>query len=62
MIIGIGENNDVMTAVPDEVDPGIAEHVVAIRDRYGVDGLRTAQRLIEVEIAIFGAAYDELDT
>ena len=50
-----------MTEVPEEVDPAIGEHVVAIRNRFGVDGLREAQRLIEVEIAIFEDSYKELD-
>lgn len=45
-----------------EVDPALSEHVIAIRDRFGVDGLRDAQRLIEIEIALFKDAYDELDT
>jgi hypothetical protein len=49
-----------MTIVPDEVDPYIAEHVVAIRDRFGIDGLRDAARLIETEIAIFKDVYDAL--
>ena len=49
-----------MSDVPAEVDPGIGEHVVAIRNRFGVDGLREAARLIEIEIAMFEDAYDEL--
>ena len=49
-----------MTSVPEEVDPAIGEHVVAIRNRFGVDGLREASRLIEIEIAMFEDAYDEL--
>ena len=49
-----------MTSVPEEVDPAIGEHVVAIRNRFGVDGLREASRLIETEIAMFEDAYDEL--
>jgi hypothetical protein len=51
-----------MTIMPDEVDPYIAEHVIAIRDRFGVDGLETAARLIETEIAIFKDVYDSLPT
>jgi hypothetical protein len=50
-----------MTEVPAEVDAGIGEHVTAIRNRYGVDGLREAQQLIAVEIAIFEDAYEELE-
>jgi hypothetical protein len=49
-----------MTVMPDDVDPFIAQHVVAIRDRFGIDGLRDAARLIESEIAIFADAYDSL--
>ena len=49
-----------MTDVP-EVDPGLSEHVMAIRNRFGLDGLREAQRLIAVEIAIFEDAYDDLE-
>jgi hypothetical protein len=51
-----------MTVMPAEVDPFIAEHVVAIRDRFGIDGLRDAARLIETEIAIFADVYDSLPT
>ena len=51
-----------MTEVPDDVDPAISEHVVAIRNRFGVDGLRVAQRLIDVEIAIFEDSYEQLET
>jgi hypothetical protein len=50
-----------VTALPNEVDPALSEHVVAIRNRFGVDGLRTASRLIEIEIAIFEDAYDDLE-
>jgi hypothetical protein len=51
-----------MTVMPDDVDPFIAQHVVAIRDRFGIDGLRDAAALIETEIAIFADAYDSLPT
>ncbi len=50
-----------MTELPDEVDPALAEHVTAIRNRFGVDGLRQARHLIDVEIAIFEDAYRELE-
>lgn len=50
-----------MTEIPTEADQGISEHVTAIRNRYGVDGLREAQKLIGVEIAIFEDAYEELE-
>jgi hypothetical protein len=49
-----------MTAPPDDVDPAIGEHVTAIRDRFGLDGLRQAEQLIQVEIAIFADSYAEL--
>ena len=51
-----------MTDVPSDVDPAIGEHVTAIRNRFGVDGLREAQRLIAVEIAIFEDSYEELES
>jgi hypothetical protein len=53
-----------MTQMPDEdVDPLVAEMVVAIRDRFGLRGLRGARWLIEKEIdlaeeAIAGLARD----
>jgi hypothetical protein len=49
-----------MTAVPSEVDPAISEHVVSIRNRFGLPGLRDAARLIATEIAIFEGVYDDL--
>jgi hypothetical protein len=49
-----------MTALPDDVDPAIGEHVAAIRDRFGLEGLRQAEQLIEMEIAIFADSYVEL--
>jgi hypothetical protein len=49
-----------MTPLPDEVDVAIGEHVAAIRDRFGLDGLIQAQQLIETEIAIFQDSYEEL--
>ena len=49
-----------MTEVPEEVDPAIGEHIAAIRDRFGLDGLRQAEQLIETEIAIFADSYAEL--
>ena len=49
-----------MSEIP-EVDPALSEHIVAIRNRFGVDGLKEARRLIDIEIAIFEDAYDELD-
>lgn len=43
------------TEVPTEVDPFIAERVVAIRDRFGMAGLRAAHDLIGMEMAILEA-------
>lgn len=51
-----------MSELPDEVDPFIGERVIAIRNRFGVDGLRRAAALIDLEIAIFSRAADELAT
>jgi hypothetical protein len=46
--------------IPDDTDPDIGHHVVAIRDRFGIDGLREAAKLIDAEIAIFTDSYKEL--
>lgn len=46
--------------IPPDVDPLVAEHVIAIRDRFGVDGLREAARLIAIEIKFTDHAYDDL--
>ena len=46
--------------MPDDVDVAIGEHVTAIRDRFGLDGLRQAEQLIATEIAIFEDSYTEL--
>ena len=51
-----------MTELPSDVDPAIGEHVIAIRNRFGVDGLREAQRLIALEIAIFEDSYRDLES
>ena len=50
------------SAVPDEVDPRVAELVLAIRDRFGLRGLRGAHRMIEAEIAIAEKAMEGLPT
>jgi hypothetical protein len=42
-----------MSEVPGDVDPIISEHVIAIRNRFGLDGLRQAADLIAIELAIF---------
>jgi len=39
-----------------DVDPFITERIIAIRDRFGLRGLRAAHDLIESEIAIFAEA------
>jgi hypothetical protein len=41
-----------MSDRPEEIDPGVVEHVVAIRDRFGVRGLRDAEALIRAEIKL----------
>jgi hypothetical protein len=49
-----------MTVLPDDVDPSLSEHIVAIRNRFGLDGLREATRLIAIELAIFDQTYSDL--
>ena len=50
-----------MTEVPDEdLDPKVAELVMAIRDRFGLRGLRGARWMVEKEIALAEAAMAEL--
>jgi hypothetical protein len=51
---------NLMPAIPDDVDVAIGEHVAAIRDRFGIDGLRQAEQLIATEIAIFKDSYEQL--
>jgi hypothetical protein len=46
--------------VADELDPIVVEHVEAIRDRFGLRGLRGAQTLIAREIAVAEEAITEL--
>ena len=45
---------------PDEVDPRVAELVVAIWDRFGLRGMRGARWMLEQEIALAEAAMGEL--
>jgi len=45
---------------PDEVDPRVAELVVAIRDRFGLRGMRGAHWMLEQEIALAEEATAEL--
>jgi hypothetical protein len=42
-----------MTQFSVEVDPFIAERIAAIRDRFGLGGLRAAIDMATAEIAIF---------
>ena len=46
----------------DDVDPKVAELVVAIRDRFGLRGLRGARWMIEQEIVIAEDAISNLST
>jgi hypothetical protein len=41
-----------MSDKSEEIDPGVVEHVVAIRDRFGVRGLRDAAAMIHEEITL----------
>jgi hypothetical protein len=50
------------SGTPDEIDPRVAELVVAIRDRFGLRGLRGARWMIEQEIALAEEALAELPT
>ncbi len=45
---------------PEDVDPRVAELVMAIRDRFGLRGLRGARWMVEKEIALAEAALAEL--
>jgi hypothetical protein len=47
-----GDGEQRMSEKPEEIDPGVVEHVVAIRDRFGVRGLRGAHLLILEEIKL----------
>ena len=49
-----------MSDRPEEIDPGVVEHVVAIRDRFGVRGLRDADTLIREEIKLAERALQDL--
>ena len=50
-----------MTELPEDVDPALAEHITVIRNRFGVDGLRQARQIIDLEITLFDDAYNELE-
>jgi hypothetical protein len=51
---------DRSTDSADEVDPRVAELVVAIRDRFGLRGMRGARWMLEQEIALAEEAMAEL--
>jgi hypothetical protein len=44
----------------EDIDPGVVEHVVAIRDRFGVRGLRDADAMIREEIKLAEQALQDL--
>ncbi len=46
--------------VPEDVDPSVAELVVAIRDRFGLRGMRGARWMLDQEIALAESALGEL--
>ncbi len=46
--------------VPEGVDPWVADMVLAVRDRFGLRGLRGAQALIDKEIVLAEDALAEL--
>jgi hypothetical protein len=50
------------SGTPDEIDPRVAELVMAIRDRFGLRGLRGARWMIDQEIALAEQALAELPT
>ncbi|MGZ4461162.1 MAG: hypothetical protein ACXVYY_20155 [Oryzihumus sp.] len=41
-----------MSELPEDIDPAVAELVVAIRDRFGLRGLRSAAWMIRNEITL----------
>ncbi|HUR12858.1 MAG TPA: hypothetical protein VM097_00045 [Mycobacteriales bacterium] len=47
--------------LPEDVDSALAEHVIAIRNRFGLIGLKQAQHLIALEITIYEDSYANLD-
>jgi hypothetical protein len=47
-----GDGEQRMSEKSEEIDPGVVEHVVAIRDRFGVRGLRDAAAMILQEIKL----------
>jgi hypothetical protein len=55
-----GDRKQRMSERPEDIDPGVVEHVVAIRDRFGVRGLRDAEALIREEIVLAEKALQDL--
>ena len=49
-----------MSHASEEVDPRVVELVIAIRDRFGLRGLRGAQRLIAEQVAVAERAVADL--
>ncbi len=47
--------------VPEDIDPHVAELVIAIRDRFGIRGLRGARWMIDQEIRLAEDALADLD-
>lgn len=45
-----------MSMIDGDVDPFIAERIIAIRDRFGLAGLRAAEQLIDTELLLFADA------
>jgi hypothetical protein len=55
-----GDGKRRMSEKSEAVDPSVVEHVVAIRDRFGVRGLRDAEALIQKEIKLAELALQAL--
>jgi hypothetical protein len=51
-----------MDGTPEDLDPRVAELVCAIRDRFGLRGLRGADAMIKKEIAVAEQALLDLPT
>lgn len=51
-----------MDETTEDIDPRVAELVVAIRDRFGLRGLRGADAMIKKEIVVAEQALRDLGT
>lgn len=51
-----------MDGTTEDVDPRVAELVFAIRDRFGLRGLRGAEAMIKAEITVAERALRDLPT